>query len=123
MVAEEAVEPVEPVEAEEEYGDEDFDEGEYTDGYDREEIEVAIDEFLSTLLRANIIRKSKSGKEPSFADVFRRLFGQDHEITAKAQSFEEYIKGYFGWIAPEDMRIAHETFLEIQEIVNSSDNG
>lgn len=103
---------------EEDEGDDDYGDDESgSDYFDREEIEVAIDAFLSALLNAKIIRKSKSGKLPSFADVFGKFFGQDHEISEKARTFEEHIKGYFGWVSPEDMRAAREVFSEIQEIV------
>lgn len=94
-----------------------------TDYFDREEIEVAIDAFISHLLSEKLIRKSNSGKLPSFSEVFEKFFGKGHEITAKAESFEDYIKGYFGWISPEDMRSAHGEFVEIQEIVEEAEKG
>lgn len=103
----------------EEYS-EDHDDDYRTEYFDREEIEVAIDAFLSELISAGVIKKGRHGKLPSFSDVFVKFFGQEHDITKKAQSFEDYIKGYFGWISPEDMRKAHEEFLEIYEIVKES---
>jgi|CZKK01.1.fsa_nt_gi hypothetical protein len=103
----------------EEYGEDD--DGDYrTDYFDREEIEVAIDAFLSALVAAGVIKKGRHGKLPSFSEVFAKFFGQDHEVTKKANSFEDFIKGYFGWISPEDLRKAHEEFLEIYEIVKES---
>src|ERR1700722_1245299 len=109
---------------EEESDDEDYygDDGN-NDGLEREEIEVAVDAFLSILLNAGIVRKGKSGEMPSFTDVFKKFFGKDHEITAKAQLFEEYVEGYFGWIGPEEICSAHRAFLEVQEIVESASKG
>ncbi len=106
------------------YDDDDYDDDDYgTEYVDREEIEVAIDAFLSALLNAEVIRKNRSGKLPSFSDVFMKCFGADHEIIAKALSFEEYIKGYFGWVSPEDMRLAQEQFSEIKDIVQEAVKG
>ena len=84
--------------------------------FDREDIEVAIDAFISQLIKANVVRKSGAGKSPSFSEVFERYFGDAHE-SEKAKKFEEYVEGYFGNIAPEDMRAAYEQFCEIQEVV------
>ena len=103
-----------------------FEEDEFADddgysgfsSYDREEIEVAIDEFISSLIADGILRKSKSGKPPSFSGVFEKFFGKDHEISQKARQFEEYIEGYFGAIDYDDMRTASSEFREIRDLVN-----
>jgi hypothetical protein len=104
--------------------EDDFDADDDDDGYsgfstyDREEIEVAIDEFISTLIANGILRKSKSGKLPSFSGVFERVFGKDHEISKMARQFEEYIEGYFGAIDYDDMRAAYSEFQEIRDFLN-----
>lgn len=104
---------------EDEFADDDDDDG-YSDSssYDREEIEVAIDEFISALIADGILTKSKSGKLPSFAGVFEKLFGKNHEVSKKARQFEEYIEGYFGAIDYDDMRSAYSEFQEIRDLVN-----
>jgi hypothetical protein len=99
---------------------EDYEGSSKPDYFDREDIEIAIDEFISQLIKANVMRKSGAGKAPSFSDVFEKFFGEDHEITTKAKSFEDYIKGYFGAISPEDMRAAYDEFLDIQETVREA---
>jgi len=84
---------------------------------------VAVDAFISSLTGSGVIRKRKGGKTPSFAEVFERLFGPDNEITDKANDFEDFIEGYFGWVSPEDMRSAHEAFVVIQGIVRQATKG
>ena len=104
--------------------EDDFDADDDDDGYsgfstyDREEIEVAIDEFISNLITNGILRKSKSGKLPSFSGVFEKIFGKDHEISRMARQFEEYIEGYFGAIDYDDMKAAYSEFHEIREFLN-----
>lgn len=93
-----------------------YEESYYTAGFDREDVEIAIDAFLSHLFRKRLIRKNKSGHLPSFAGVFRKLFG-DHPICKTADNFETNIKGYFGWISYENMKSAYAEFLEIQAFV------
>lgn len=98
--------------------DEDED-GEGEDGYfDREAVEVAIDAFISTLLDSDVIRKTKSGKLPSFGTIFARLFGDKGDVVDLASAFEDDIKGYMGWISPDHMRSAEERFMKIRELVH-----
>jgi hypothetical protein len=97
--------------------DDPYDEPFYTAGFDREDVEIAIDEFLSHLLRKRLIRKDKSGRLPSFAGVFEKFFGPEHQIVRTAETFEEHIAGYFGWIDYENMREAYVKFLEIQTFI------
>jgi hypothetical protein len=103
---------------EDEFADDDDDGYSGFSSYDREEIEVAIDEFISALIAEGILRKSKSGKLPSFAGVFEKCFGKDHEVSKKARQFEEYIEGYFGALDYDDMRSAYSEFQEIRDLVN-----
>ena len=107
-------------EADEDEAEDDSDENYDGEYFDREEIEVAIDAFISSLIGYGVIRKRKGGKLPSFAEVFEKFFGQDHEITEKANDFEDLIEGYFGWVSPEDMRSAHNAFVEIQDILRQA---
>jgi hypothetical protein len=94
-----------------------YDEPYYTAGFDREDIEIAIDAFLSQLLHQRLIRKDRSGRLPSFSGVFAKFFGEEHQITNVADSFQDHIAGYFGWIDYENMRAAYSEFLEIQAFV------
>jgi hypothetical protein len=112
----EAAEEIEAESADEDDSDY-YGESQELEYFDREDIEVAIDAFISQLIKANVVRKSSAGKTPSFSEVFERYFGDAHEITENAKKFEEYVEGYFGAIAPEDMRAAYEQFCEIQEAV------
>lgn len=89
----------------------------YTPGFDREEVEIAIDAFLSHLLEQKLIRKKKLGGLPSFVDVFEMFFGANHKIAKVAERFEEHVTGYFGWINSDEMSEAYADFLEIQNFI------
>jgi hypothetical protein len=94
-----------------------YEEPYYTAGFDREDVEIAIDAFLSHLLHKRLIRKDKSGRLPSFAGVFRKLFGEDHQVAKAARNFQDQIVGYFGWIDYENMIGAYAEFLRIQSFI------
>jgi hypothetical protein len=85
--------------------------------YQREEIEVAIDVFISELVREDLLPKPSLGKEPSLQDVFERLFDDDHKIVELAKQFDEHIEGYFGAISYDDMNSAHWAVLGIHDIL------
>lgn len=91
---------------------------EEAEGYDREDIEIAIDAFLSELHRARLIKKNKKGKLPSFTNVFEDLFG-DSTVSRLAKDFEDFVEGYFGFISYEAMLSAREQFVEIRSILRS----
>ena len=86
--------------------------------YDREDIEIALDAFLSDLRKAKLIKADKKGHLPSFSQVFEQLFN-DNSLVKKAKEFERFIEGYFGLIAYEDMQSAHGTFIEVQQAISS----
>jgi len=117
-IAQEAAPTVEPSSNDDEddyVGDEGPSENESM--YDREDIEIAIDAFLSELQHAQIIHKNKKGRLPSFSDVFKGLFGDSHDLASKAREFETFIEGYFGYISFEDMEEARTKFVEIKSAV------
>jgi hypothetical protein len=101
--------------------DDEEDDGDYLEDkvYDREDIEVAIDEFLSTLKNGGVIKKNKKGHLPSFSGALALVFGEDHDVVKKAKSFEEFIEGYFGNIFYEQMVSAFREFVEITNEVKS----
>src|SRR5277367_556942 len=70
--------------------------------FEREDVEVGIDVFISTLIQNNVIKQHRRGKQPSLEDVFEHIFGENHEITKTAKSFEEHIEGYFEVVGYED---------------------
>jgi hypothetical protein len=100
-------------------GDDDEDYTDFFDGssYERAEIEIAVDNFLSCLITDRVIPKRKSKGLPQFHAVFERIFGEDHDITLAAIRFEEYAEGYFDTISYESMRDAFGEFVEIVEAV------
>jgi hypothetical protein len=72
-----------------------------------EDVELAVAEFASELLKKKLITK-KGSKAPSFSDVFEQVFGPDHDLTAKAQYFEGLVSEYEGYVSLEDMRAAKQ---------------
>jgi hypothetical protein len=101
---------------EDDYG-EDEDEGRVA-AFQREEIEVAIDVFISSLVQENVIRKYPRNKQPSLENVFEKIFGENHEIIKPVQVFEEHIEGYFDLIGYEDMEIAFAELTDIRDIID-----
>ena len=97
--------------------DDEYEEPYHISSFDREDVEVAIDMFISHLIRRKLIRKDKFGEPESMSEVFEKFFGEDDEITRSARSFEDHIKGYFGFIDYENMSAAYSELSEIQELI------
>jgi hypothetical protein len=95
--------------------------------FDREEVEVAVDAFISSLLASGVIRENRHGKPPSFGAVFARLFGDEGEVAVLAGAFEDDVKGYMGWIRPDEMLSAQKRFISIfnsvQEMLKETAHG
>jgi hypothetical protein len=91
------------------------------DVFDAEEIEIAIDAFLSRLIKAKVIKKSKP--TPAISDVFESWLGPDHEIVKAASRFENHVSGYFGWVSYEDMSSAYDYFREMKEALEQLREG
>lgn len=77
--------------------------------FEREDIEVAIDVFITEL---------KPDAHPSLENIFVSIFGDDHEIIKLIQQFEEDIEGYFDVIGYDDMKSAYGQVLEIRAILD-----
>lgn len=98
------------------YYDEDEDAG-GVEVFQREDVEVAIDVFISSLVGKKVFR-IRSGSHPSLDYVFEKIFGEDHEIIKLVAEFDEHIEGYFGAIGYDDMRSAYGEVLAIRDIIN-----
>jgi hypothetical protein len=90
--------------------------------FDREEIEVALDVFMSHLVREKIINKYKRGKLPSLSGVFQDIFGDKHSVIKPVKLFEEHIEGYFDVVGYEDMEIAFNELASIRAIIDKELN-
>jgi len=90
------------------------------EAFPREDIELAIDAFLSHLIQERLLPKTPPGEAPSFSEVIAELFGDDHEITKKADRFEEHIKGYFGFVDYAAMVTAYDELLDIQNMIKQA---
>jgi len=87
--------------------------------FDREDIEIAIDVFISHLVQEGIIRKLGPSERPSLSDIVERFFSEDHEISKKAREFEEHIKGYFDLVGYDDMQQAYGLLLEMTGMIQT----
>ncbi|MFL6352268.1 MAG: hypothetical protein ACJ74Z_10515 [Bryobacteraceae bacterium] len=85
--------------------------------FDAEEIEVAIDSFISQLSDKRLIKKPVPGKAPSFGQVFEKLFGSTSRVVDLAREFEEQVKGYAGWVSHDDMQNAYDTFMALKKAI------
>jgi hypothetical protein len=101
-------------EQEPEDGDESFE----AEVFQREDVEVAIDLFLSHLIREKVIKKDKRGMRLTLESAFETIFGDNHEIIRLVKEFDEHIEGYFDVIGADDMRSAYEEVLAIRRIIN-----
>jgi hypothetical protein len=111
--------------AKDEQDEDGYDDDEYDDdsipgksAFEREEIEIALDVFMSRLVEEKVIRQFKPNEQPSFSGIFEKFFDEDHEIVKIAQSFEEHIEGYFDWVHYDDMRAAYGELLQIKDIIS-----
>jgi len=86
-------------------------------GVDREEVEIAVDAFLSHLIQERLIRPADPRRPPSFSEVFETFLGEEHAASKAAETFETCVKGYFGWIDDDSMESARKQFLEIRELI------
>jgi hypothetical protein len=90
-------------------------------GYDREDVEVAVDVFISRLVDEDLIatKKSMHSSHPSLEEVFAKIFDQKSEIVEAAAKFEESIAGYADSIDGDDMNSAFEYILEIRSFIDA----
>jgi hypothetical protein len=91
--------------------------------FPREDIEIGIDRFNSLLIKAKIVKKQKTGRQPSLWQVFATLYGEDHPILEVIDRFEDHIKGYFGFVEYEQMRAAFDDILEVRDSVKKDLEG
>lgn len=96
--------------------DDEYEESPLAANFDREDIELAIDECVSHLIRRKLIPKPKD-RHASMSDVLERFLGKDHPIVIVAITFEDYIQGYFGLINSSDMDAAYQEFVKLREAI------
>lgn len=85
--------------------------------FQREDVEVSIDVFISRLVDEKIIKKNDPEEKISLAEIFQRIFGKEHEILKLVPDFEEHIEGYFGSIGYDDMKQAYAEVSAIRDII------
>jgi hypothetical protein len=104
-----------PEEEDDEYG-EDFS---GPSAFDREDIEVAIDVFISHLVQTAVIKKQEHRGRHPLSDIIQDLFGEDHAISTMTLSFEEHIKGYFDLVCYDDMQKAYFELSNIRDLIQA----
>lgn len=122
-VAEQPVEPLQhdaaPVEDDHEPEEEDEYQEEYEEPkyyFDPTDIQGAVDQAISSLIKEELIPEFKTPKKPpTLTEVFTVLFGAENELTKQADYFEELISGYEDRAHVDDLREAYEVLESIIE--------
>lgn len=87
----------------------DEDEEDYELEIDTWDIQFAIDNAVSSLLKANIVLEFAEAKSaPELSEFFEALFGSEHDLTKQAEYFEELINGYDGSVSKDDLEEAYK---------------
>ena len=102
-------------EYDEDRDDEDYGEDDDKDPYDTDpwEVRTAVDEGISSLMKADLIPGLKGKNAPSLSEVFGEVFGEGDEMTKEAEYFEELIAGYEDRVSMDDLKEAYEVLLRI----------
>lgn len=120
-VEEEEAEPENPADAEVDEEEEEEDEEYVAPQYyfDPTDVQVAVDEAISTLIDEGLIPEfSNPKKPPKLAAVFLVLFGPKTEITEQIEYFEELISGYEDRAHIDDLREAYNILESVVEKIS-----
>ncbi len=90
-------------------GHEEDEEEEYGPVYfDPADVQGAVDEAISTLIKEKLVPGYKNPKKPpTLGEVFAVLFGSESELAKQAEHFEELISGYEDRAHVDDLREAY----------------
>ena len=119
--------PVSPPEPEEPQAEELHEEEAEEEGYDYEEpeyyfdpadVQGALDEAISTLIKEGLIPKPK--KSLSLTQIIVLLFGPGSELREQAESFEQLISGYEDKAHIDDLKEAFNTLKNIIRTIRSA---
>jgi hypothetical protein len=115
-----AEEPKEAVEAEvggEEADDEEYVEPEYY--FDPADVQGAVDEAISTLIKEGLVPEFSNPKNPpELAKIFAVLFGPKSEIREQIEYFEELISGYEDRAHIDDLKEAYGILESVVEKIS-----
>lgn len=100
-------------------GDQDYEEEGYDEEvwfYDPWDVQSALDEAMSNILKSDLIIELTSVKEaPSFSETAAVLFGESHELTKRAEYFEKLISGYEDRVSKDDLSEAYDVLRTLME--------
>ncbi len=111
---------VEEDDNEEEEEDEEDDEEETPQYYfDPADVQVAVDEAISTLMKEGLLPEfSRAKNAPKLSDIFSVLFGDRSEINGEIRYFEKLIRGYRDEAHIDDLNEAYGTLQSIIEKIS-----
>jgi hypothetical protein len=99
---------------EEEIDEEDSEEPQYF--FDPTDVQVAVDEAISSLMKEELIEDFSNPKDPpTLTQIVGVLFGEDSETKKKIEYFEELISGYEERAHIDELKEAYgilESFVE-----------
>jgi hypothetical protein len=103
--------------AEEEEDDEEADDGANDETkyyFDLADVEYCVDVAITEIINEDLVPGyNNPHKPPTLSEMFQGLFGEDHELTKKAEEFEEYISGYEDQVHIDDLQEAHKVMSKI----------
>jgi hypothetical protein len=98
----------------EELEEEEFEEPEYY--YDPADVQGALYEAISTLVKEGVIKGFRNPKKPpTLARILEALFGPQSDLAERASYFEDLISGYEDRAHIDDLREARGVLDEIIE--------
>jgi hypothetical protein len=101
-------------EEEEEYGERQY-------YFDPEDVQGAVDEAISTLIKERLIEEFDNPKSaPALSEIFSVLFGENSGLREQAEYFEELISGYDDKAHVDDLKEAYSILESIVEEIESS---
>jgi hypothetical protein len=88
--------------------------------YDRTDVEMAVDEVISQIIKEGLIHEfSDPKKPPKLSEMFAVLFGPKSEITQGVEYFEQLIGGYDDEIYVDDLKEAYDILKSVVEEISS----
>jgi hypothetical protein len=90
--------------------------------FNPEDVQIAVDQAISTLINEKLIKEFRNPKEPpSLTAIFAILFGDNSELTQQVDYFEDLISGYNDLAHVDDLTEAHGILESIVDELTPDD--